>query len=566
MLADARNVPEGTELETDFCIIGAGAAGITLARALIGSPIRIVVLESGGLGFDAATQELCRGSSVGLPYFPLETARLRYFGGSTNHWGGLCAPFHAEDFERREWIPFSGWPIERSDLDPYYPRAREAVHLSSDEWSVRSWDRRDSQFPLDLGSRTEPRVAQMVDSHVRSFGSAYRDEIETASNVTTYLNANVTEIETDETGRAATRVRVATLARNRFAVRARHFVLATGGIENPRLLLASNRTRPRGIGNDRGLVGRFFLEHPLFEAAIVVPTTPDLRAGFYEPHRVRGTEIQGYISLTKEVQREEGLVDVQLLVRLVNRSDYERALDSANVESLRALAQERGGNSFDEMGRNLLNVVGDLTTGRRFAVPGAPLPVPYPEVVGKLLGRQGGVGDYVPELLGDIAAFGYARARGGPPLDHLVLRTRLDPAPNPDSRVTLDTQRDDLGMPRARLDWRLSRIDRHSAVRTVQIVGAAFARAGLGRLRVLIDEDGQDWPPDLSGGWHHMGTTRMSDSPRDGVVDRNCRVHDMANLFVAGSSVFTTGGSSTSTLTIVAMTLRLADHLKSLMR
>ena len=132
--------------------------------------------------------------------------------------------------------------------------------------------------------------------------------------------------------------------------------------------------------------------------------------------------------------------------------------------------------------------------------------------------------------------------------------------------MTLATSRDDLGVPRTKLDWRLSPIDRHSAVRTAEILGSAFAAAGLGRVRLLVDEDQRAWPSDLEGGWHHMGTTRMSDDPKTGVVDSDCRVHGISNLYVAGSSVFPTGGTSTPTLTIVALALRLADHLQRVMR
>jgi choline dehydrogenase-like flavoprotein len=565
MLADARRVPAGAALEADLCIIGAGAAGITLAREFIGTQFRVILLESGGLELDQRTQELYKGRSIGLPYFPLDAARLRYFGGSTNHWGGVCRPFDDLDFERRDWIPFSGWPIRRSDLDPYYPPAVDVVRLLSQDFSTTGWDERDTLSPLDLDDRTVPRVAQFVGQKSRSMGTDYRDEIRRAANVRTYLRANVEEIETDGAARAATQVRVVTLTGNRFSVNARHFVLAVGGIENPRLLLASNRQQPRGLGNQHDLVGRFFLEHPRFAAGVVAPADAELNVGFYEPHHAGDTEIQGYVAFPPEVQRAEGLVDVQVFLEPTYNARFEDAFDSGDVDSLRSLSKG-GGGSIGDFGTNLMNVVTDLTTGRDFTVPGAPLPVPYPDVVGKLLSSPSEVRDRIPDLLGDVAAWGYKRLTGAAPLQHVTLVTRLDPAPNPASRVTLATSRDALGMPRAQLDWRLSSIDRHSTVRATELLGAAFARAGLGRVRLVVHEDDRSWPSDLAGGYHHMGTTRMSDDPKQGVVDRDCRVHGMTNLFIAGSSVFPTGGSSPPTLTITALALRLSDHLQRVMR
>jgi len=562
MLSDARELPDGAELEGDVCIVGAGAAGLAVARALIRTPLRIILLEGGGLQFESDTQSLYEGPVAGVPYFPLDTARLRFFGGSTNHWGGICRRFDPSDFERRDWIPGSGWPIGLADVEPYYSAARELVQLPTDDWDVDQWEEEDELEAFPRSDRMATRVSQIVPKSKRSFGSAYSRELEAAETVRCYLHANVVEIDTNEAASAVTKLRVATLTGKRMSVAARYFVLATGGIENPRLLLASNRRRPNGLGNDHDLVGRYFIEHPRFEAGVLAPARRTLQAGFYEAHHVEGTEIQGYLALPFDVQRSEQLVDVQLLMDPVYDPRFERALESDDVDSLESLVQDRGGGSIGDFGSNLMKVVGDLTTGRRFTVPGAPLPVPHPDVVRKLVASPEVVRDSIPDLLGNIAGFSYKRAVGAAPLDAITIRSRIDQAPNRDSRVTLVRERDALGMPRARLDWRLSELDRHSAVRTMEIIGAAVARAGLGRLRVMVDADDRSWPTDLAGGYHHMGTTRMSDAPETGVVDGACRVHGIANLFVAGSSVFTTGGSSTPTLTIVALALRLADHLK----
>jgi choline dehydrogenase-like flavoprotein len=201
-------------------------------------------------------------------------------------------------------------------------------------------------------------------------------------------------------------------------------------------------------------------------------------------------------------------------------------------------------------------------TWQRYTVPGSPLPVPYPDVVGRLassspLERRG----LIPGLLGDVAAHAYSKLLGTAPLAYVEVTARIDQLPRRDSRVRLGTSRDALGQRRLELDWQLSELDRESAVRALESMGSAVGAAGIGRMRLLIDRDGP-WPDDLRGGWHQMGTTRMSDDPRRGVVDRDCRVHGVLNLFVAGSSVFPTSGSGTPTLTLAALALRLAKHLR----
>jgi choline dehydrogenase-like flavoprotein len=568
MFIDARTIPQDDIIETDVCVIGAGAAGITLARQFEGQPFRVAMLESGDLKAAAETQSLYTGESVGLRYYPLEAARLRVFGGTTNHWGGTCRPFDEIDFEARDWIPRSGWPIRKSDVAPYYAQAEQIVRLSSSEWRLESWAARDRFPPLSIGGRVASRVAQVLPVAERSFGKHYRGDVERMRNVVTYLNANVTEIETNEQATAVSGVRVACLSGNRFTVKARIVVLATGGIENARVLLLSNSRQRHGLGNQHDLVGRFFMEHPRFEAGIIVPADRRLEVGFYEPHEVGGTRIKGYLGLTEETIRKEQLVDIQVNTIPVYSAAYRDSHKAAEIDSLKYLARRLGSRELpDDFGSHLANVVGDLLTGEDHFLPIAPLPLPKPATLRAILGADAEAKErLLPDLLGDIAFVANEEIFANTPVDHLRLSTRIDPVPNPDSRITLGSERDALGQPKVRLDWQLSPLDKYSVRRTLEIIGAELGRAGLGRLQLNVDDDDTTWPKDTRGGWHHMGTTRMSGDPRQGVVDRNCQVHGVANLFVAGSSVFPTGGSGTPTLMLVCLALRLADHIKELMR
>ena len=526
MFADARSIPQDATLEADVCIVGAGAAGITLGLELMGSPYRVVVLESGGLGYEIETQSLYEGRSIGLPYSDLSAPRLRFFGGTTNHWGGICRPFEEADFEARDGIRFTGWPIKKSDVDPFYPRAARVVELPSLDWDLARWAPGDELAPLQLRSdRIVSRVAQKVETELRSFGVRYEDELRAAPNVTVYLHANATGFDVDEEGRTVTSVPVATLEGNRFSVTARAFVLATGAVENARMLFVSNERRSAGLGNQNDLVGRFFLEHPRFLGGLIVPSTPHPNLGFYDDHRVDGSLVRGYLASSKDFQLAEGLLDLQIRLEL----GYGDAPDDAA-----------------DFARHVMTLAGDLDSWQKIAIPGTPVPIPYLDVIREAL---------------DSPEDTYIYLRGT--IETIGVTTRIEQAPNPDSRVVLVPERDQLGMQRVALDWRLSDVDRRNVRRTLELLGAEVGRAGIGRLRMLYREDEPGWPEDLGGGQHHMGTTRMSDDPKQGVVDRDCRVHGTSNLFVAGSSVFPTPGGATPTLMLVALAIRLGDHLKS---
>jgi choline dehydrogenase-like flavoprotein len=527
VFADARSVPRGTSLEADLCVIGAGAAGITLALELASSPHRVIILESGGFDFDAETQALYQGRSIGVPYGDLIIPRLRYLGGTTNHWAGECRPFEEADFEAREGIPHTGWPIGKEEMDPYYARAVEVVRLPTHDWSLEHWSTDDSPPPLPLDSdRIVSRVVQEVEPDIRPLGESYRDELRAMPNVTVLLHANVTAIKSDQSGGTVTSVEVATLDDNRFSVAAEAFVLATGAVENARLMLVSNDRRPDGLGNESGLVGRFFLEHPRFLGGFMVPSGAAPNLNFYEPHRVNGNLFQGFLASSKAFQLAEGLLDLQIRLELDYGDPPEDAAGFA---------------------RHLMSLAGDIDSWQELTIPGAPLPIPYLDVIREALDDPEET--YV-SLRGDIDAIG--------------LTTRIEQAPNPDSRLVLVRERDELGMHRVALDWRLSDVDKRNVQETLELLGAEIGRAGIGRVRILhAGEPG--WPDDLNGGQHQMGTTRMSDDPKRGVVDRHCRVHGMSNLFVASCSVFPTPGGATPTLMLISLTIRLADRLKATM-
>ena len=255
MHVDARTIENDTLIEGDLCIVGAGAAGITLALQFLNSPLRIILLEGGGFDYEPALQDLYRGKNAGLPYYSLESARLHYFGGTTGHWAGYCSEYDDIDFRKRDWVPGSGWPVSRDDLDPYYRKAAEILELHTqppDADTMRSSLIRNKMWYFSPPVR---------------FGKKYRDTIVNAANIVLYTYANVTEIITNENVSSVTELVVKNIAGKQHKVRAKKIVLACCAIQNARLLLASNRQAKKGLANDNDLVGRHFMEHLEMNAA-----------------------------------------------------------------------------------------------------------------------------------------------------------------------------------------------------------------------------------------------------------------------------------------------------------
>jgi choline dehydrogenase-like flavoprotein len=526
MITDARLVqPAGTILDADVCIVGAGAAGITLAREFVDSKLRVVLLESGAMQLDSATQNLYAGTNIGHHYFDPATCRLRYFGGTTNHWGGWCMPLDAIDFQQRADFPYSGWPFDRSYLEPWYRRAQEVCQLGPFDYAPPHWGMNLNKIPQPFtGPHFRCEILQL--SPPTRFGEAYRTILHAATQLSVYLNANVVRLVTNDTYREVREVAVSTLEGHRFSVRAKVFVIAAGGIENARLLLSSG-AESRGLGNDRDLVGRFFTTHIQYHGGEILvsdesakfdfDTGPDgvSYSGFGPAHRF----VSGF-GLAESAMRRFSLPSFKF------RQTYAPTPLQEGVNAATRMLEAK--DDWDGIKRDLETIVRDLHRQPTFE---------------------------------ERPAF----SRDGQPVGRVLLRCQSEQFPNPNSRVRLGTDRDALGMRNIVIDWRLTAADREKAAATLRLFGAEVGRVALGRVRSWFREDDVAWPSDMFGDQHHSGTTRMHQDPAQGVVDPNCAVHGVANLYVAGSSVFPTIGGGNPTLTITALALRLADRIKGAM-
>lgn len=524
MFVDARSVAAGTVIESDLCIVGAGAAGIAMAREFVRAGLRVSVVESGSLEFDANTQELYAGQSVGMPLIDLTTSRLRFFGGTTNHWGGWCVPLDPIDFEPREGLPYRGWPIDRTVLDPWYAKAQETLLLGPFDYEPADWGIGVSEIPEPFnGPHFVCGMWQCSRQPV--LAAAYGSMLKQATTVTVFLNANGVRLGTDDAGRVVQELGVATLSGNRFTIRSKMFVLAAGGIENARLLLASGRPDGYGLGNEHDLVGRFFMVHIEYDSGTIVLANPYTDFSFYTNVNLKSA---GYFYKPFDLNFVTFVTVAAASLRALKLPharirwtyDYDPSINTINAIR-RLLHVSPGGDLLHDVGA----VLRDLDSAGEFAFRKA---MQWPVL----------------------------------PVRSLNVRMSSETLPNPDSRVTLGDERDALGMRRVVADWRLTSEDKRKALILHRLLGSEIGRVGFGRLRTAMTNDETTWPADMYGDEHHMGTTRMHVDPRRGVVDANCRVHGMANLYIAGSSVFPTAGLANPTLTIVALALRLADHIK----
>ncbi|HVF83067.1 MAG TPA: GMC family oxidoreductase [Sphingomicrobium sp.] len=516
------------QFSADVAVVGAGAAGQAVARRLLERGLSVLLLESGGFDYEAGTADLNRGTSVGQPYYELEESRLRFFGGTTAIWGGRAAELDPIDFERREWVPWSGWPVGHDAMGPYYREARRILalpetdpgppagplsRLSEDELCVRHW---------------------LIDLQFDRFGRRRNADLLAHPGLTLLLHATAREIIVRDSAAGVSALDVCGPGGERHEIAARHYVLAAGGLENPRLLLASNTVRPQGLGNDKDLVGRFFMEHPHGRGGRMLNASAWRLVQAFRKRSMGAQETGALLAPSRSLQSSRRILNSALTVAVRPPNNGAQPLLTASYLAAKHKFEptERGRTAwkaYKTTGRYLRKATGPLYWWGR-----------------KLLGRG-----------------------------ELVLVIRGEQAPNPESRVSLVRDNPDAtGMPRLQLDWRLQPLDRDSAAELVAAFGREARRLGLGEVEpsAWLSDPGVSWVSDPLvsvhplGGYHHMGTTRMADDPATGVTDGWGRVHGIDNLFVAGSSLFPTSGWANPTLTILALALRTADRIASLSR
>jgi len=534
-----------TLLRAEICIVGAGPAGIAIALALADGGARVLLLESGGRRPDAESQSLCRGE-VADPamHCPPHTYRRRCLGGSSTIWGGRCVPLDPVDFAPRPWLDLpSGWPIMHSDLVPYWHRAHDLAELGSYDYSART-SVRGGMRPMFQRFADAVVTTDQIERFSRptDFGRTYADKLGSSRAIDALVNATCTEIVLEPGGRAVRHLACHTRAGASFHARASAYVLAMGGLEIPRLLLASRGVVRCGVGNVYGQVGLHYMSH--LGGIVGVFTPAPGRRPFHGYERAEGgVYCRRRLSIEPWAQRGWRIANV--IARLhhpkladpVHRTGAFSALYLARnlLPSEYATHLGGGGREATPLG-HLLNVARDPFGTALFAW--------------QMLSRR------------ILAARRYPSLTVPPRSGRFTLEVHAEQLPNPASRVALSDELDRYGVPQMRVDWRHQPADIRSVRVALSLFAQALAAGAHGALAFDVEQVEADILRDGAYGGHHLGTARMSATPRTGVVDANCRVHGMENLYIAGGAVFATSGQANPTLTILALAVRLADHLR----
>ncbi|MGV1794644.1 GMC oxidoreductase [Rhizobium sp. A37_96] len=544
---DLRSMPEAIEMHPDIAIIGGGPAGIAIARELAGTQMRVLVIESGGSDYEAEIQALNSVESIGQPFvstaatpegrgytgalawlndIPAFELRNRMLGGSSHTWIGKCAAFAEIDFLSRPWLPLSGWPIERSQLMPAIDRAGKLLNLGPNLYDESLFTLLHSP-PEDLGLNKrllQPFFWQF--SHMRHpraeptrFSRLARDI--TAGNIDFLTHATVTRINVDGDGRRVTSLELKGPDGRSASVHANTVVLCGGGIENARLLLASNSVQPAGLGNGHDIVGRYLCDHPRTSLCRFTGRDIDAVAKHFNFYGVNhGGRTHFYLrglSLSPEIQAWESLTNCAAYpVQIHAQDDPWAALKRLTKGASKTVKED------------LLAVAKstDMVTSGL-----------YDRII-----RKRGLPHRSIELRFDVMA-----------------EQQLDS----ESRVTLTDRRDRFGQPLPRINWKIGRRETDSVKRLALTIADEFARIGLPKPQlpdwIAADDNAGATFMDMA---HPSCTTRMGTDPRTSVVDTDAMVHGIDGLFVAGSSVFPTPGHANPTLMLLALSIRLADHLK----
>lgn len=497
----------------DFTIIGAGVAGILLAVKLSEKNKSVLVIESGHFEEDEKRQNLNKVEQTGKIVENAIIGRKRAVGGTSIAWGGQSLPFTQLDFEKKEWFDESGWAINLSDLTPYYPVANRFMNIDE-------WDYKDDIFERLNATKIDFNEAYIYQHFSKwapqpNLRKLYDKELK--HNVTVVYNAVLTRIDLDSEGRA-NRVEMGNFNNQRTHFAVKNIVLATGGIETNRILLANNHQAKNGIGNHSGWLGKCFMDHPCIEIGALKHPNPYKLQSIFNTHIYKRRKYSVRLSLTESAQKAHGLVNASALVEF---KDYARPEDNpyTNLFNFRDI-------------RHLIAFKKILKNYDSYALS-------------------------IKALLSE--GFVYKHKS----LSMITLMLEQEPSTN--SYIGLSDEKDDFGVPKAKINWEISPKTWFSVNKIATFLKSEFERLSLGEVKIHdhIYLENANWSTYLTDANHHIGGTRMSATPENGVVDNQLRVWGHDNIYVCSSSVFPTGSHSNPTLTMMALGARWVDFVTS---
>ncbi len=545
MIKDAKSIANGAILQPDVCVVGGGPAGIALTLALSERGLSVLLLESGYEHLDARTQALYDGEVANAQlHSPPDKYRQRRMGGSSAIWGGRCMPFDPLDFETRSHIPNSGWPLSYEELLPYYRKANALA-----EAGCFSYDADEA-----LGPNALPMIRGFESQSVRTnglerfscptnFGERYSKRLQLAPGVRVLLGANCTAIRLQPDGQSVRELEVCTLDGGRFSVQPNATVLAAGGLETARLLLASRDVAPAGVGNAHDVVGRYYMCHIAGNVGALTVRAPLAHVRHGYEITPEGIYCRRRLSVSAAEQQRLGLANAVARLHFARITDpaHRNGVLSGLFLARRLISYEyskrlNDGNPTPGVyARHLMNVAADSLDTTAF--------LSHWVTKRSLAERK------FPSVI--------LRNR----TNRFSLEVHGEQVPQAESRVMLTDKVDALGMPKLRIDWRYCAADIESVRGTLDLMALEFERSGKASFEYNRDTLEEDLMRFGAYGGHHIGTARMGSDERSSVVNPECQVHSVRNLYVAGSAVFPTSSQANPTLTLIALALRLADTL-----
>lgn len=509
MHVDLQTPPEQTQWQSDVCIVGAGVAGLLLADRLGRGGITVHVLEAGGLQQEEESQALYEAEMAADRHSGTLEGRFRTFGGSSTRWGGQLLPYTADVFQPPPGSDAPAWPIGPGDLEPYYGELLDRMHVGRLPFT-------DALLPAlghsaaALPGGTRLRYSKWAPFSQRNLAHTVGKECLRAATVTIFTHANVAELRA--AGGRVTGVRVLNYRGERFEFSAQTVIVAAGTVESSRILLLSP-----GVPNPHDQVGLYFHDHVSLHAAELPAMARQRLFRDYGPFFVAGTLLTPKLEALPELQQREGLLAVMAHFVIQEPEDS----GFAAVRAVLTAVQRRQRPSW----QMLVRMVGSA---------------------------------------GDLVRLAWAlkvqRRRAAGSRATVWLNIDMEQPASERNRVELSQTTDGLGLRKAVVHWSSSDAERTTAARYAQLLQGEFER--LGYTGVVWDAALlSGTPPPLADTYHPMGGLRMGTDPATSVVDQDLRVHGMGNLYVASCAVYPTGGSSNPTFTLMALSLRLADHL-----